>query len=116
MAQYQTFMSGINHYADKIRFHFFDFNHLGHFLDSSYLIKTVVSLPTISLYWSCNYVHQKEKCIVIADQIPSVASIIMHSGKTSLNFCLGKRIESKLHNFDIFRKQSFFTLKSRFNI
>ena len=90
------------------RFHYFHFNHICHFLDSSYLIKIVVSLPILSLYWSSKGVHQKEKRSVITDQIPSV--------QAKLHWIFAwVRFEPSLYNVDVFRKWTFCTLKSRFN-
>ena len=90
------------------RFHYFHFNHICHFLDPSYLIKIVVSLPVLSLYWSSKGVHQKEKRSVITDQIPSV--------QAKLHWIFAwVRFEPLLYNVDVFRKWTFCTLKSRFN-
>ena len=93
-------------------------NHVCNLFDPSSLMKTVVSLLTLSRYWFFDRMMQKQKCGITTNQIFRGSSIIMDLGKATMIFvslpiCL--KIECTLDNFEIFRKQSLHTLKSRVN-
>ena len=77
------------------------FNHIHYFFKHSYFTNTVAIIVNTQ-YWSSDHMFQKEKCIIIRDQISRAASIACIQPKL-LRLCTCLRINFTLHNSDIFR-------------